>query len=501
MVYLVGAGPGDPGLLTVKGRECIRRADVLVYDRLAAPAIVAEARPDCEKIYVGKQGGRHAMKQDDINALLVEQALSGRVVCRLKGGDPFVFGRGGEEAQVLVEHGIPFQVVPGVTAGIAAAAYAGIPVTHRNVATSVAFITGHEDPTKAGTQLDWGKLAGAYGTLLFYMGMENLEEICRQLTAHGRAADTPVALIRWGTRPDQKTVTGTLATIVEVARAAQMGPPSMIVVGEVVTLREQLNWFETQPLFGQTVLVTRARAQASGLAERVRELGGQVWEFPAISIQEPRDWDPVDGAIGRLGQYDWLVLTSQNGVEKFMARLHHSGRDARALAGLRIAAVGPATAEALWRYGLVADAVPPEFRASALLDELKTVMHPGARFLVARAETAATELAQDLRTAGAEADEIIVYRSVPATGDTAALQEALAQGTIQYATFASAATVRNLVEAVGAAALASVRVAVIGQQTAEAARAAGLNVHLVAPETTVAALVQTMVADALKGRE
>lgn len=502
IVYLVGAGPGDPGLLTVKGLECIRRADVLVYDRLASPALLAEARPDCEKIYVGKEGGRHAMKQEEINLLLAEQAAAGKVVCRLKGGDPFVFGRGGEEAEVLAARGIPFQVVPGVTAGIAAAAYAGIPVTHRNVATSVALITGHEDPTKPESQLDWARLAGAYGTLVFYMGMENLEEICRQLMAHGRAPETPAAVIRWGTRPEQQTVAATLATLVEAARAARMGPPAIIIVGEVVALRERLQWFETAPLFGQTVLVTRARAQASGLAERVRELGGRAWEFPAIEIQDPADWAPVDRAIARLGEYEWLVLTSQNGVERFMGRLYRSGRDARALAGLRLVAVGPATAAALRRHGLAADFVPPEFRASAVLDGLQAALRPGARVLVARAEVAATELARDLRALGAAADEVVVYRSVPAAGDAGALKAALAEGAIQYVTFASAATVRNLVEAVGAEALAGVKVAVIGPQTAAAARAAGLTVHLTAAEATIAALVDAIAADAMamKGR-
>lgn len=438
------------------------------------------------------------MRQEEINTLLADLAAAGKVVCRLKGGDPFVFGRGGEEAEVLAARGIPFQVVPGITAGIAAPAYAGIPVTHRNVATSVALITGHEDPTKPESQLDWARLAGAYGTLVFYMGMENLEEICRQLIAHGRAPDTPVAVIRWGTRPQQQTVTGTLATVVAAARG--LGPPSIIVVGEVVALRERLSWFETQPLFGQTVLVTRARAQASGLAERVRELGGQVWEFPVLEVQDPVDWGPVDRAIGRLDQYDWLVVTSQNGVERFMARLYSSGRDARALAGLRLAAVGSATAAALRRHGLVADAIPPEFRASALLEELRPLLAPGARVLVVRAEVAATELAWDLQALGARTEEVIAYRAVPAAGAAAALQQALAEGAIQYVTFASAATVRNLVDAVGAAALAGVKVAVIGPQTARAAAAAGLTVHLTAPEATIPALVETIAADAMKER-
>lgn len=502
MVYLVGAGPGDPGLITVKGLECLRRAEVVVYDRLAAPALLAEAPESCERIYVGKASSRHALSQDEINALLVQKAAAGLRVVRLKGGDPYVFGRGGEEADALVSAGLPFEVVPGVTAGVAVPAYAGIPVTHRGVATAVAFITGHEDPTKPDSQLDWGRLATGFATLVFYMGMENLAEISGQLVAHGRAPDTPAAVIRWGTRPEQRTVTGTLADIAGRVAAADLGPPALIVVGDVVRLRARLNWFERRPLFGRQVLVTRTRTQASALVDEVRALGGSVFEYNAISVHDPADWTPVDELIERVDQFDWVVFTSQNGVTRFLGRLFdHHGWDARALGGARLAAVGPATAAELRRYGLTADLVPPEPQAAALPPALLPLLQPGNHVLIVRAEAAAADLAAPLRQAGIGATECIAYRTGPGAGDVDDLQRALANGEIHYATFASSSAVTHLLEAAGGpGALAGVTIAVIGPQTAEAARAAGLPVHVVAAEPSVAALAQAIAAHATAHR-
>jgi len=329
VVFLVGAGPGDPGLITLKGLEALRAADVVVYDALANPRLLREARPDAEMIGVGKRGGCHTMKQEEINALLVAKGLEGKRVCRLKGGDPFVFGRGGEEALALVDAGVAFEVVPGVTSGIAAPAYAGIPVTHRDATSSLAFITGHEDPTKQASALAWDKLATGIGTLVVYMGVKNLPHIVERLTSNGRSPATPAAVVQWGTVARQRTVLGTLADIVH--RAAGMEAPAILVVGEVAALRDKLQWFETRPLFGRRIVVTRSRAQASDLAEQLEALGAEVIEMPAITIEPPADWAPLDTAIAALATFDWVVFTSVNGVDGFFARLDAAGKDSRAL--------------------------------------------------------------------------------------------------------------------------------------------------------------------------
>ena len=332
-VYLVGAGPGDPGLLTLRGKACLEEADVVLYDHLANPALLDHVSPEAERIYVGRRGCGTYRPQDEINQLMLEKVRKGKCVVRLKGGDPFVFGRGGEEAEWIVEHRIPFEVVPGVTSAVAVPAYAGIPVTHRTLASTVAFITGHEDPDKDETALEWPRFAAADGTLVFLMGVKNLPMIVSRLVEEGKAVDTPVALVRWGTYARQRTVVGTLRDIVDRAKAADIRPPTVVVVGEVVRLREQLNWFETQPLFGKRVLVTRAKDQAPELSSLIRARGGEPIECPTIAIGPPDDWTEVDEAIEQLAIYQWLVLTSVNGVKAFMQRLWYHGRDARALAG------------------------------------------------------------------------------------------------------------------------------------------------------------------------
>lgn len=353
IVYLIGSGPGDPGLMTVKGLARIAEADVVVYDYLANPVFLEGAREDAEIIYVGKKGFTEHVTQEDINALLVAKALEdgGKSIARLKGGDPFIFGRGGEEALALVDAGIPFEVVPGISSGYAAPAYAGIPVTHRGITTEVAFVTGHEDPTKPDSDIDWEHLAKGVGTVCFFMGVKNLPSIVENMVANGRPASTPVALIRWGTTPQQEVLIGTLEDIVAKVQAAGFKAPAITVVGEVVKLREKLAWFETRPLFGTTVVVTRARTQASALSSQLRDLGAEVLEFPTIEIVDPEDFEPIDSAIRNLDVYHWLILTSVNGVERFFDRLEFADKDGRALYGLRVAAIGPATAAACMDRG------------------------------------------------------------------------------------------------------------------------------------------------------
>ncbi len=363
-VYLVGAGPGDPGLITERAMELIASADVIVYDRLIPLQALAGARPDAELVYAGKQGGAESTAQNEIERLLVEHGTAGREVVRLKGGDPFVFGRGGEEAEALLGAGVAFEVVPGVTAGVAAPAYAGIPVTHRDAASAVAFVTGHEDPSKPGSALDWRALAAFPGTLVIYMGVRRLDAIARSLQHAGRPADQPAAVIERGTLPGQRVVTATLQTIADQAAAAGVKAPAIAVFGQVAALRQQLRWFEDRPLAGVTVAVTRARAQASGLAARLQALGAAVLEAPAIRII------PVDGPAPEFERYDLVCLTSPNGVRLLFERLACAGGDARALAGVRVAAIGPGTAAALADHGIQADIVPERFIAEGLVESL-----------------------------------------------------------------------------------------------------------------------------------
>ncbi|MEC0141726.1 uroporphyrinogen-III C-methyltransferase, partial [Paenibacillus macerans] len=348
-VYLVGAGPGDARLITLKGLDCIEKGDVIVYDRLANPSLLRKAKPGAEKIYVGKRTDRHTMKQEDISRLLVDLALAGKTVVRLKGGDPTVFGRGGEEAELLRKHGIPYEIVPGITAAISVPAYAGIPVTHRDLASSVSIITGHESPDKLDLSINWEKVTNATGTLVFMMGVANIGYISKQLIAHGRPPETPVALVRWGTRAEQETLTGTLADIEQKVLDAGFKPPAVTVVGEVVNQREQLLWAEAMPLFGKRILVTRSRSQASDLVRGIEELGGEPYEFPVIQISMPSGaaLERTDEALSRLETYDWAFFTSVNGVDYFFKHLERLGKDIRALYKARIAAVGPATLAAL----------------------------------------------------------------------------------------------------------------------------------------------------------
>jgi uroporphyrinogen III methyltransferase / synthase len=490
-VYLVGAGPGDPGLMTARALELIAAADVIVYDRLIPDGALSGARADAELIYAGKEGGGSSMPQASITQLLVDRGLSGAVVVRLKGGDPFVFGRGGEEALALRSAGIAFEVVPGVTAGVAAPAYAGIPVTQRGAASAVAFVTGHEDPDKAsGAALDWAALAVFPGTLVFYMGVRQLGAIAERLIASGRDPSEPAAVIERGTVPGQRVVSGTLVSIASDAASAELRAPALIVVGSVVDLHEQLAWFsnsgEKWPLDGVTVAVTRARAQASGLAGRLRSLGATVVEAPAITIVA------LDGPPLSVAGYDLICLTSPNGVRLLFDRLVGAGLDARALAGARVAAIGPGTAAALRSYGVVADVVPPErFVAEGLVEALADV--PVTRALVARAATARDVLVDALRERGAEVDVVALYETVAAPLSEAQVAAVVAA---DYVTFTSSSTVRFLISSLGGdgAALGG-RLVSIGPVTSTTLREHGLVPDVEAVRHDIDGLVDALVAD------
>ena len=494
-VFLVGAGPGDPGLITVKGVACLRGADVVVYDFLANPVLLREAREDAELICVGKRGGKHTTSQEAINALLVEKAREGKTVCRLKGGDPFVFGRGGEEALALAEAGVAFEVVPGVTAGVAAAAYAGIPVTHRGLASSVALVTGHEDPTKQVSAVAWDKLATGAGTLVVYMGVKRLPAVVQQLAANGLPPETPAAMVRCGTMPSQQTVTGTLADIVALAEGIE--PPAVLIVGEVVSLRAQLAWFEKRPLFGRCVLVTRSRTQASKLSERLAALGAEVVEMPTIRIEPPDSCAPLDHAVARLDDYAWVAFTSVNGVDAFFARLGLAGKDSRALP--RVASIGAATSERLREHGIEPDCQPAKFTGEALVEAM-AAQHglSGQRVLLARAAEAPPTVPDGLTAAGALVDEVAAYRTVVGGEPDEATLERLMSGEADIVTFTSSSTVRGFVAALGQARLrelpSSVRLVSIGPVTSATARELGLTVAAEAAEHTIPGLVGTILA-------
>jgi uroporphyrinogen III methyltransferase/synthase len=502
IVYLVGAGPGDPGLLTVRGRELLGDCDAIVFDALANPALIppagADGRP--ERHDVGKRGGSAASaRQDEINALLVALGRSGKRVVRLKGGDPFVFGRGSEEAEALRAADVDFEVVPGVTAGIAAPAYAGIPVTHRGVATSVTFVTGHEDPAQPEGRTDWAALARGGGTIVLYMGVKTLPRIAAALVAGGMSLDTPAAAVQWGTHPTQRTLVATLGTLAERAAAEGIGAPVITVIGPVVALREQVAWLERRPLFGARIVVTRAAAipggsRAGGMAERLRALGAAVIEAPATQIVA-LDQAPLRGAVVRLPEYQWVMFTSQVAVELFWSALRDANLDARALAGVKLCAVGPATSEAMLARGLACDVVPQRFVAEGLLGALGSRDDVrGARVLYIAAADARDVLANGLDTLGAVVDTVVAYRSVPDVDGARAAAEALERDEVDYVAYASGGAVKAFVDAVGAAA-AKGAAACIGPITADAARSAGLTVAVESPTSTTSAMADAIVAD------
>ena len=493
IVYLVGAGPGDPGLMTVRARELIASADVILHDRLIGPGALAGARDDAELVYVGKRPQNSAMPQEEIEALMVERAREGRSVVRLKGGDPFVFGRGGEEAETLAAAGVGFEIVPGVTAGVAAPAYAGIPVTHRDDASAVAFVTGHEDPAKDETALDWEALARFPGTLVLYMGVKNLPLIAERLAAGGRDPDEPAAAIHRGTQDGQQTVSSTLAGLPDAVAEAGLGAPAILLFGPVAARREAIAWVERRPLHGRRVVVTRARAQASGLAATLRELGAEVVELPAIRIEPLLGSEAVRDAVADLHSYALMVMTSPNGVRLLFEAMAAQGRDARALANATVAAIGPGTARALARHGVIADLVPESYVAEALVETLTSVDVRDRPVLVARAAEARDVIPEALADRGAKVDVVPLYETVREPPDSRAVESAR---DADYITFTSSSTVRNLTEALGDRFPRSARVISIGPVTTETARELGLEVAVEAERHDIEGLVEALLADA-----
>jgi uroporphyrinogen III methyltransferase/synthase len=492
IVYLVGAGPGDPGLMTARSLELIASADAIFYDRLIPPGALDGAREDAELVYVGKQPGVPSVPQEEIGERLIEAARAGRSVVRLKGGDPFVFGRGGEEGEALREAGVEFEVVPGVTAGVAATAYAGIPVTHRDDASAVAFVTGHEDPEKEESAIDWPALARFPGTLVFYMGVKRLPQNAASLIAAGRDPDEPAAAIERGTWPGQRTVAATLGTIAEAVEREAVKAPALIVVGAVAERREQLEWLERRPLHGRRVVVTRARAQASGFAATLRSLGAEVVELPAIRIEPLIETEEAKRAAAGVGAYDLICLTSPNGVRLLFEAMEAAGLDARALAGVTVAAIGPGTARALAERGVLADVVPERFVAEGLIEALEDEEIAGARVLVARAAEARDVLPDALRERGAEVDVVALYETVREQPEA---EEIEAAQSADYLTFTSSSTVTNLAEALGDRFPSGARIVSIGPITSETIRARGLEVDVEAERHDVDGLLEALLDD------
>ena len=483
-VYLIGAGPGDPELLTLKGRRILEQAEVVLYDHLAPAGLLALAPPDAERIYVGKKQADHAMSQEEICALMIEHAQRGRTVVRLKGGDPFIFGRGGEEAEALADAGIPFEVVPGVTTPLGIAAYTGVPLTHRDHTSAVTFVTGH-----AVEAIDWGKVGHAE-TLVLFMGLTQFPAIARELMARGRAADTPAMAVRWATRPDQETLVGTLETLAGIIAERGMKPPATIVIGEVVRLREKLDWYERLPLFGKRIVVTRAREQGGTLAARLGALGAEAIEMPTIEIGPASDYGPLDRAIAELACYDWLIFTSANGVRCFLERLDASRCDLRNLRA-RICAIGPATRAAVEALHLKVDLMGKEYVAEGLLAAFAEHDLTGKRILLPRAAVARDLVPAELARRGARVDVVEAYRTVVPEGAAERARAVLARKP-DWITFTSSSTVQNFVAVAGVEALAGVKVASIGPITTATARRMGIAVTAEAREFTIEGLVEAI---------
>ncbi|OLC56575.1 MAG: uroporphyrinogen-III C-methyltransferase [Acidobacteria bacterium 13_1_40CM_4_69_4] len=495
-VYLVGAGPGEPGLITVRGRDLLSRAHVVIADALASRDLLRHAPEHAEVVQAGKRGGRSSADQASVNRLMIERARRGLTVVRLKGGDPSLFGRGGEEAEALAGARVPFEIVPGVTAALGAAASTGIPLTHRRHASTVAFATGHLDPTKRDGRTDWETLARA-DTLVLYMGVRHLGGIVRRLRAAGRPSATPVALVRWATLPEQTILEGTLGDIAARARAAGMEPPAVLIAGEVVRLRRRLDWHGRRPLLGRTIVVTRPRDQAASLVEALREQGARVLMAPAIALRPPRSWAALDRALGRLDVYDVLIFTSVNGVARFFARLREKTIDVRDLKGMVVIAIGPATAAAVEERGLRVAAVPERYLAEGIIETLKARNLRGARILIPRAEVARDVLPRRLRRWGATAEVAPVYRAVASRAGVAEIRRALRQGGLDLITFTSSSTVTSFVRMFrrggDAKLLRKVPVAAIGPITAATARREGFPLAVMPRAYTVPDLARAIV--------
>jgi uroporphyrinogen III methyltransferase/synthase len=506
-VFIVGAGPGDIGLLTVKGLRCLQKAEVVIYDFHLNAQVLNYINHDAEFIYAGKRSGHHTMTQEEINEILIQKAKEGKIICRLKGGDPFIFGRGGEEAEALAQKGIEFEIVPGVSSSVAAPAYAGIPLTHRLYSSSFAVIPGYEDITKKESSIDWSKLSTSVGTLVFLMAVNNINMVTQKLIENGRSPDTPVAVIRWGTRPEQRTITGTLKNIVELVKEKDIKPPAVMVVGDVVRLRESLSWYEKKPMFGHRILVTRGHPEGF---EPLEELGAEIIEFPTIEILPPESYHELDKAIDNIETYDCLIFTSKNGITYFLKRFFEKERDIRDLKGINICAVGLKTAKEIQKYGIKVDLIPDEFSSEGLiklvevLKSSRTQGLKGMRFLLPRAEKAREVFPEKVRELGGHIDLPVAYRSIKPELHGKRLRRFLREGRISIATFTSAATFNNFMEIMGEKAnelLQGVAIAVIGPVTAKAIEKAGLKVDIMPKEATIEALVEEIINWAIKWRK
>ena len=496
-VYLIGAGPGDPGLLTLKGRECLEKAEVVIYDYLANPVLLSMAPQTAEQIYVGKVRGKHHIPQNEINQLLVDQAAQGKQVARLKGGDPYVFGRGGEEATFLHQNNIDFEVVPGVTAGFAAAAYAGIPLTHRDVTTSLAMLTGHERPERRLSSLDWDKLANGIGTLVFYMGMSNLKLICSELIAHGRAAETPVAIIQWATLPRQKTLVGTLESISDDVLKSGIEPPAVIIIGDVVRYREELRWYDNLPLFGRRFLLTRPKEQSASFVRLLQQQGAETICVPTIEIAPPQIWQPLDEALQAINSFDSLILTSANGVDSLFKRLATLQMDVRSLAGIQIVAVGTKTAQAMAPYGIRPDLIPDDFRAEGIVEALLAQGVEGKRFLYPRAEIARPLMIDTLEGSGGTVVAPVAYRTIRPKKGEEMIRHLLAAEELDAICLSSSSTFDNLQAMLGddlKKLLGRTRLFSIGPLTSATIRRHGFEVALEPETSTLDDLVAAMIA-------
>lgn len=496
MVYLVGAGPGDKDLITAKGQELIKKADCIIYDYLVNPQLLTNRQKNCKLIYVGKKAGAHTLPQDKINQLLVKMARTYRTIVRLKGGDPFIFGRGAEEAAYLREKSIHFEIVPGVTSAIAVPAYAGIPLTERSKTSTVGFITGHEDPTKSDSGIDWQALAKALGTMVFLMGAGNLEFIVKKLISCGKPKNTPVAVIRWGTTARQKTVVATLGTIVTRARKNKMAPPAIIVVGDTVALRKKLCWFEKKPLFAKRIIVTRTREQASALSQRLIDSGAEVIEIPTIKIV-PLDADKQLNNAFSSQQFDWIFFTSQNGIAAFSAYLKRTGNDSRIVGRAKICAIGPETAKSLGAIGITPDYVPSRFVAETIVKHFRNMRRKGTvqpQALILRAKKARDILPKGLQEAGFAVSMMSLYDTVAPPGSAALLRQALREK-IDFVTFTSSSTVENFVKLLGKnyrARLSGIKCASIGPVTSQTLRKFGLKANIEAKAYTIDGLVNAI---------
>ena len=493
-VYLVGAGPGDPGLITTKGSRCLEQAQVVLYDRLLDPSLLDLAPESARRVFVGKERDRQAMSQSQINQFLVDEGKAGNVVVRLKGGDPFVFGRGGEEALALAKNGVSFEVVPGVTSAVAAPAYAGIPLTHRGAASCFTVVSGSEDPSKPNSSVNWEALARTGGTLVVLMGWQPLQSIFDTLIKEDMSPHTPVALVQWGTWPQQATVTGTLENAVALGKTAGLRPPVAAVIGPVANLRQELSWFDQRPLFGKKVLITRSRTQASQFRLMLEELGAQPVEIPAIQTVDLEDFTELDSALARLGEFQWAIFASINAVDSVFERLGLLGKDSRAFGGVKVGAIGPATSNALTDRGITPDFVPSRSVSEVVLSELESMDWTGVPVLLPAADIGRDTLARGLSQRGAEVERIAAYRTIPTDGMAEKARSTLEQN-VDFVTFTSSSTVQNLLNMLDGdrRALERSKIACIGPTTAATAEQMGLRVDLVAPVHTVQGLVDALV--------